>query len=688
MFYRWMVLGSLGLALACGSAKPVENAVTPAPARELPAVLRQFDATHRTLMYFADPMPYMQRVLQNPALRREAAAGPIAAMSPDQSLDLDAWWATVSEAQRWIPEEAAIGFTTESAMPLSRLLRIILLLDLCEAARQIESDDFVELQRALVEEMEGFELSGVSAWVRFRDEETAKELFEQVRQTMSTIQADGVIVETSERAVTLSLALSGYVKDAWRVFWLQSMGLISGEEDPMAQRLFDVTGQLGLDMELEHRGRDLGIRVGPAANTRAPVLRASELGPLFHSAPESMAMWMRWDVEVWKKEAARTQTIVERWQGTPVGHASRANEDIIGDFADMADIVVQTATYGEMVLDANSPLRVVSEQRAFQPVPALSTFAPFLPRIPEAPMVVVDASRSFADVLSEMMANVEQRMARESLKSTLSDDTDREALYERMSQVYYDKFATLRGLVRERAKEVFAPPSGVVMTLDGTVDTLDVAISGMPVMGAKELPIVEFAIIGKAESQTQAIEFIKLLYTALNGGLAAIGDREAPAAEQVMHSTDLGFAVPTYDFSAPWIGFLSQDRLSITVTGDFHPHIFVLDDYLVFSTSPGLSRRIAASNTEGAERAHAQSWREQISHGRFTGASFAGLFQIAEIWSTKLFGNDPDTERVLQGLARLMQFIDYMEWSSRDDGDVRKSKFELVFTEPDASPAP
>jgi hypothetical protein len=120
--------------------------------------------------------------------------------------------------------------------------------------------------------------------------------------------------------------------------------------------------------------------------------------------------------------------------------------------------------------------------------------------------------------------------------------------------------------------------------------------------------------------------------------------------------------------------------VKLTAEGDLVPHYFLLDDLLVFSTSPALSKRIVAAHRNGADRMDPKPLQGQlVTWAHAPGSTFAALFDHGAAWVKALAPEPAPDTQIATALAALTRLIDRMEFQTTQAGPTHTTRARIRF---------
>lgn len=695
-----------------------------------PIYLEQFDRGYSTLIVIPDPLPNVGRVLTHPPLQRLWNQGKLTSfIRREQKValpNLHAVWFMVLQNQRWVPGEIVFGMRDSTMQSFGQLFEFMYVSELLSAALELEAQEEIpQLQRELLATLRQFEMPTLRVWVRLRDDADADALFEMVAENAPALLADSPLtVEVDERAVRVRFDAGTYFAEPeMRLIFLESMGWISGEDDPNGAALAEALANVATSAVLERRGGGLRLTIGdsPAAEPIMP----HDLGPLF-SADDRTIAFMTWDIRKLVDGSAEWVRLLDAWQDTPVGEAAATadEQDLFGDMRSMARQLRQIGALGAMRAWSGEDRIVFRAQQADPPAaPALadSPVKRFIPAGAEA--FAIDTVSTLSERVSGTFSDFEGRLAIQEMKSV--NRPERAAQIKRIIDAYYGPFDPLRQFVLHESLDWFRPGFGWVLGTGGTITRLDVRWKDEAPVTLNNLPVPEFALLGVPMDASRGGDYFRRFYDHFVAGLIraiADGRGDAPPAgvdpKERTHvkAIDLGLGVATFGFDGAWIYELDDkevnQRLTITIEGDMRPHYFMRDGVLVFSTSPRLSKRLLAASRVAPLTLPAQDDADPtdgpgtlVGFGHLSGGVFKAYFDIVGTWMTTVSSRPrpataasrPQPARagakgpatrpfdatefvtVFEGLGEFVGLVQTVDWRSHQSADKRDTHGEVLF---------
>ena len=461
---------------------------------------------------------------------------------------------------------------------------------------------------------------------------------------------------------------------------LTHLGVAASASDPVTTDMVTAIRRLRVRAVLTIEGDELRLAIGdgtaPAAAPRAGV---ADLGPLFVAGAPELAAWARWDIAALVPLIADAVALLDRIEGTAAGRARLAadSEDLGGDLRDLQRDLARAPVRGQMRMDLSD--RVRFDVLEHDPPPATPLVRTGLLGLipPDAPIVSLSAVDGLGDALARSMKQAEDRMAMRSLRELLGSDGVDGA--EGMEQAYYRQFAALRQLVLRDARQVFTPPVAYVITTATAIAQLSAETrspgSRPDRASLADLPIVEYAIVGKATDLDRAVRWLEEVYREAAVTALAIGGGTLPAGAELVARRDLGLGVPTYALSLGWLGAATGGALTVDIRGDLALHAFTRGDFFVISTSVALSRRMLRDDDAPFTLVDPAL----VTYGRFRSAAITGYLDRLGAWF-RVHAPDPGTSSALQAARAALGLVDGLEWWGRDQAGGRLTRAELRFS--------
>jgi len=669
-----------------------------------PSFLQHFDEGHRTLLVIRDLLPHLQKLLKSHQLREVILNGhyvkwkerfsPTKAQT-DRFVPL---WDRLDAAQKFIPTEIVAGISDASLEDLHHFIRFWLLVGLCRGA--LEAGDKVAptalkgLQGEMLKELKRLKVPGFTLWVSFRQEQQAQMIVQLLTTQVSALRpVAGVKLWKEPGFVGIEFNVSAFLDEETKRSLGVFLGAARNTEDAAAEQAGAEAGNVPLKLWLEKFANGLRLTIGPKPEQVSTRLSQKALGALYASGPEEIAFAI-WHLSSLKSAAKDLLELWSRWQTTPVGQATKQldDEDLLGSLVYLARSFTKYGDAGSARLWAGEALMATVQEEGVEAAPDLSetTIPQALPADTEG--VFLSSRTSFADNFKEMLTSFEDRLSLTPLTSELRGHQEAAEILEAVSRAYHAKMAAFRHLVFEEAETSFLPPVAYLIGTKGQLEELLLKFmegDREKSLCLKNQPATEYAVITRVKEKAEAQEVIQKIYDTFMTGLLAALDRPLIRPTEPTPVIDIGIGIPVRGFSAAWISSISGDtRLRIETKGDLLPHFFVLDDLLVLSTSPRLSRSVlAAYRGKAGGRLLLPKAPEGrlIGYGHSTGETVGIIFNQLSQWFeelTKMRGEISPLEPaalLLKDLGTIVRLGEKLHYETTDKNNVRTTNLTFSF---------
>jgi len=698
--HGFLVLSLFALALLASPARAAD-----AP----PGFVAHFPKAYANVIAFPDPLPHLRALLTDPGLRKVLTEGKFAkALAADpgpgpKTLDPAVGWDFVSKNRTWVPREIAVGVPASALADTDAIARTALLAGLLQGARAAGDEgkkDVPKLQDLVLAELKRLRVPGVRIFARMRAADDAQGLMFLLQEQLKQAQAGqaippGIVLKAQEDSISVRAKLGDFLEPGFLAGLLDAFGFIAGEDDPKAKAMSDIVAGLSVELTLARADDALVLTLGPSpAGDGAAARTPADLGPVFDFSPATI-LWAGWDVGPLRDAAAGWTKLWDQYAGTPTGKATEEidEEGLIGTLQVVVRELERLAPRGSMRAwtEPGKGIRLETRETGGPALPALagSPVAQFVPADAEA--FDLDASASLGELLTGILVQFEDQVAKQTLKAELRGKED-DALT-KVEDAYYEHFHEFRKLMIEEMDAPFEVPVGWLIGTRGRVSKfhLKVAVAGEKPMDVKaaDLPMMEFAAVGRPAKGKDAAAALEKAYAAFVTGVYKAAGAEAPRDVKAVERRDLGLGVPTFVLSGKWVADLgAKNNVTLVAEGDLLPHYFVAHECVVFSTSPALSRRMIAA-AAGKAPAHALpqagAGAKLVAYGRFPGRVIGQYARHLGAWMTPLMGAAGDGAGrasfadITDGIAEVAELLEMIEWESVQQGDRTVTRGAVTF---------
>jgi hypothetical protein len=354
-------------------------------------------------------------------------------------------------------------------------------------------------------------------------------------------------------------------------------------------------------------------------------------------------------------------------------------------------------------------LRLETREQGVPPAPALAD-TKVLNLVPaSAEAFDVDATITFADLVAGTMFQFEDRLASRTLRDDFAGRED--TPLQRFEQGWYANFEKFREVVTDKLGEHFEAPGAWLIGTEGKVSKFDLVVrqkgagaNARPFqMRGRDLPTLELAVIGKPKDEARATALMEELYGALLEGVFESAGAGEAKVEKPLRREDLGLGVPTWAWDGSWLGKATGGAAALTAEGDLRAHHFFVNGYLVFSTSPGLSKKIVAAAKGQSPAVKPQDVRvagdgggaapgsKVIAVGRFDGSVLSKYLRHVGQWvavaaraTGEAEGKPGEITRLVEvfdGLGELCDLMERAQWvATQGQAGDQQLRASLTFT--------
>lgn len=610
--------------------------------------LADVPASQTVVFSLSDPLPHIERVLESPRLRRVMLEGDIAkammrADAAAEPMDPLAWRDAVREVDRYIPVQATLAVSPESAAVYASSVRGMAAAGLAylglhddeggliaaDDPASISKEDLATLHQELASVVQGLKQVDATLVVTMRDEEDAQSVMMYAGMMAPMLAANQAIQADFQQN---SMWMSGTVGDQVPREILEALLLqaeVTRGVDGSASQVIDAVASLTVTWAVRREGRTLVMQIGPSAGAlrdapaapAVPSLKAADLGPLWSDMASTRPLvFVHYDLRPMLAEVDRLVAFWGRWRETPVGErAMRIAGPAIESYARVyAPYLEDMGRGGALSVTADDDaMRMLAIIEGLPQAKALSQLD-LTSRIPmDAEAVLLDSTGYMESWLTSVLTQAESQInvllytpsivtlinGGEAAGDAELDPEIRTMLAEQVKVI---------AQLRERTPGVFGDGFAVMMTTRGKADLLELTskndLGELEIVRFRDAAVPEVAVLMDVSNPQDAVQQMEGVFNTfaqmLNTLIQADMPGEAAEFERwKMAESDMGLGVASYQLElAPiWASVMDLmeqgDLLGPAggrVEGDIDLHLFFPDDrHAVLSSSPRLSLELA-----------------------------------------------------------------------------------------------
>lgn len=258
---------------------------------------------------------------------------------------------------------------------------------------------------------------------------------------------------------------------------------------------------------------------------------------------------------------------------------------------------------------------------------------PILQLVPaNAGGILMSSDKSLGRYTFDALEYFESRIAVRELTSEIRGDQSQLDMLGLVSREYYSKFKPFRDHIIQTVKEFPSTPVAMLLDTDGKLDSLSALL---PIRGLEEIRLKNEAVpmaaaIALVPDHAAARKVVDDSYRNLVSGFYSLGSNKASPPASLIQEKDLGLRTTTYAIDMSWIDQASGGKFQWA--GDIQPHYFFIDNYLVVSSAPKLSKRILEAKKSGGYSIATPPSKPMTGFGFVSGKtaaeSYMALFKV------------------------------------------------------------
>jgi len=506
--------------------------------------------------------------------------------------------AMLQQTAAFWPDELLVTVPRSSFVAVDSVVRTFIDGALVQGARAAGAGakrDLSSLQGALTAQLRKVQLPGLSVSAHFADANGANVAWRLLSALALASKPSAVNVSSSRNALTMRFRLGDVLDGEVLAKTAVDLGWAGASGDAQAKAIAAAIGRVVVETSLARDGATIEWALGPR---RGAASAAGDLPVIPAAVPaEEIVGIGRWDLVPFRTMVAGWRELWAKWQDTPAGKQARARDDsdLLGEIDLLSRDLEAAGDHGEAWLWTDRGVHAIVQEHGRTPLAPLAgdPIASFLP----ADLVAFDVSagRNLGQLLSHGLDRVENRLAFRSMRHP-GADADSPSEEETKESIYYKTFSQLRDLIHRHGPELFDGSSAVVMGTGTRIARAQLRLSGRPPATLKDVSVPEVAVFGRARDPNAALAFVADAWASVGQAMSAMFGRPAVPA-RLTEAAPLGTGTTVRWFDSSWLDQISGE--SVSFDSGFKPHVALLNDMMVLSTSPALTRKVLSPDQGG-----------------------------------------------------------------------------------------
>jgi hypothetical protein len=612
----------------------------------------------------------------------------------------------------------ALGISDGGIADVDHLMRTLSLFELIGAGHAHDDGrdqrliaELKTLRRAMLMEVRQLHLPRLRLYVRFRTPEDSLAVLDYLKAEIKDIDPkelpNGLKFEQGDESIAAKFSLADeFPTDEGMAEFLGVMNLTEADDPAFSREMVAAAQKFKAEASIRRSGDSLLLTFGPADAGGAAGLPAgvTQLPQEVGNAGADTLVWARWNNRPLKEAARGWIAMHEQWaKSTSFSHLVAREEgdetllDVLRSFGLECLKLGDSGSARIWADPGDSAIRLAMREENKSPAKELAhgRLATWLPADVEA--YSADTTIGLGEYLSNMLSQFEGRLSLQSLRGLFQGDDGNAAPAELIASSYYTHFNALRELIHNKSRHDFERGVVAVLGTHGRVERLEASfiVQGHATrLSMRNLPSAEFALLGRPKAADEAAvkKYMEDLYGALATGIssAARSPQEAGKPIQPMRTdaqlVELGLGVPTWGFDPKTLSRVTGEaKLNISVEGDLHPHFFVVDGTLVFSTSPRLSKALLEAHNGKTPRLllPPDDSGVVVSCGKASGEAMARTVEHMGAWFSEFMNHldragrpadankREESEKMFAVVAQIFRLVERIEWRTAQTPEGR-----------------
>ena len=549
---------------------------------EVPSLVKKIPTDYDTLFYLGDIATHLDGLLASERTK-SVLSGVESASNPFNPEEIRVQLLANSD---FFPSDSVIACDSNSLGQIGELGRIGLLGALANFNNN--ANEKIQLRDDALALLDQFYVPKLLLVARFSKEQTAQQLMGMASQYYEMLPPVTGL-ELRDNVFRFDARVGQFVDEELLRIYAVGFGFAETDGDEYAERFARILKKLRLTATLRLDQNGLVLEVTP---DESPVRLEGDYESKSKNNSQTLIAYSKWNTESLLDSLEKIDALWSNWKATSTGKVVAENdeEDLIGDVKQTIRLLEDAGPSGEMFVRFDNGLSIDNISHGHK-TPVALTDSGLLSLIPsDSKIVHATTCNSLADWMSDELSDFEDRIEQQSWKALANGEEEKVEYIDSMIQSYYTDFRKFRRLIYDYSQETFSEPVGMIIDSQGEVSglTLKWKAAGYPhEITMQDAPMIECAFIAKIKDQSKAKRFFSIAWKEFTKGCGL------PPQSKAMIPMDLQIGAPTAVFSNPLNSpTLTLNRNTSLSRNDTIPHVTIIDEWIVFSTSARLTRSI------------------------------------------------------------------------------------------------
>ncbi len=574
------------------------------------------------IIAIVEPAAHLEALLGNKALQRVMTSDRVQGFPNSENMQPEKLSEMLQATKPFYPKHIVFAGTDSIYATFQDVLEFFFRLNLAitinDAAVKVPAHEMTQLTEELYVIVQRLRMPSLTVTLDWDDDSTASMVFSTLNSQLSSLRQQFAIKIRNEESTTRVRAkVSNFLDLETASQFVSAIGL-QDKNDEMIKAFVDI------DIELQIDRIEKGIRISLGA-FEPTFMEAGDLKTLVERP--NLICFGQWNLARLEKFREEFKTAFAKWEASEIGKAFREfdTEDTWNTFRSLVRELEKVPRAGSWHVwrtenRIESSLISLGVKTAGNLVD--HEILRFIP--PDIEAFYLDATGSLTLSFAASIEAGEERIAQNSIVADLSGETEKSKNFDSLTNSYYGNFMAWRDIVLNQLPGKRSTPWVTMGTSAGKLQAfeLDLTLLDGIVMRGADVDIPQVAAVAKIDEGSDIPALVDQAYRTFADAVIETFEANVVESLSTTVSADLDLGVPTTEFSLDWLDESSVARIEIR--GDFRPHYFVTDGFLVVSTSPILSKRILDRQRNSLQLQSAKN-NQLVSVGKISGKSLGFL---------------------------------------------------------------